>query len=1027
MENVRLQGFKTFLTEHFTALAVEVFGEVESMMEACYEENKRLRSMLDMVLGPEINLHRIDVSLYKGTTTITRRQPLEPNPTSGLETSEPLCKRPKEEMIECEINLETEQQQWPGDVENFNIAMSIKDDPEEEEAGKATCITEAYREVTDQHSDSSATTSAYDNGSEREAWSVPEANEAARASLQVLNQDSMNVNQQTNPETTSTDPGAVTKKKKTGAATYNSKFNPKWEEEWSCITAGSTPFHFWCTVCRRELECRHSGRADVVRHFKRDYHIKKLQFYEKLFGSSLKLKMAVIPKTGEVDKLEAQTRRAEVKVAVTLVQHDIPLAFSDHLSPLFKHCFPDSRIASKYSSARTKTTAIINKCVAPYLMNEMARNLTKQPFSLAIEGSNNIGKEKMKPLTVKLWSPKGVVKNFLNMGVTAGASTPDSICRKINEALQSYFIPWTNCIALSVNDTKVDLASEKFRKIILLDQNPAVYVLGWPCHIVHDNARASSLMYYQESRFDVEDMCADLGLWFKSNTNHPDDFRVFCDTQYMELLQNVNIRWLRLELAVNHIMRLYKHLKTYFKSTDETQGRGVRLRMRFQDPMTEVHLLFYQALLPAFVEFNQIFQRQDPCVHLLHGQIRNFISMLMLKFLKPETFNETSPEKVGYKDEENQLSDSDLDPGLTTKAALTRLNETEETRLPIGRRSLLCPKKSKFSQQKTMLQIPRIMLNKSFSVSRVDQQFFLERLSDAFRDFPEDQKPLITKINFKLDEEWTECALGQVPKGSPLSYQFPLPSSQDFKPNDDAPSQPLLPLTCHALEPVSVFPTLSANEQAFVNAMNVTWKEAHDLEQSTRGSKEAADKLLKMRLTSRFRDICNLKPGRSHADHLLYKIQNGDSRCKTAQIDKEMKPEALREYCRNLCINWSPCGLVVHPSAPWLGAIPDGLVYDPKEINSFGLVHTKFVMFKSFIECQFLTFRNGVLQLKKAHRHYWHMQGEMMVTGTSWCDLVVCSNEDILVQRIYRDEDIIKFMKRKLEEFFFYYYLPNLI
>ncbi|MEQ2306484.1 hypothetical protein AMECASPLE_008769 [Ameca splendens] len=204
MENVRLQGFKTFLTEHFTALAVEVFGEVESMMEACYEENKRLRSMLDMVLSPEIKLHRIDVDLYKGTTTVTRKQALEPNPTSGLETSEPLCKRPKEEMIECEINLETEQQQWPGDVENFNIAMSIKDDPEEEEAGKATCITEAYRQVTDQLSGSSATTSAYDNGSEREAWSVPEANEAAHASLQVLNQDSMNVNQQTNPETTST-------------------------------------------------------------------------------------------------------------------------------------------------------------------------------------------------------------------------------------------------------------------------------------------------------------------------------------------------------------------------------------------------------------------------------------------------------------------------------------------------------------------------------------------------------------------------------------------------------------------------------------------------------------------------------------------------------------------------------------------------------------------------------------------------------------------------------------------------------
>ncbi|KAM4741390.1 uncharacterized protein FYW61_002879 [Anableps anableps] len=536
MENVKLQGFKTFLTEHFTALAVEVYGEVESMMEACYEENKRLKSMLHMVLSPEIKLSRIDASLYKTTTTTTRKQPVA---ASGLETSEPLNKRPKEEMIECEINWNTEQQQWPGQVENFNVSVSVKDDPEEEE-DKTTCLTEMPSEVALQHQDSSATVSACDNGSEREGWSSPEGNEATHASLQVLKKDSMSVNQQTNRETTSTN-------------------------------------------------------------------------------------------------------------------------------------------------------------------------------------------------------------------------------------------------------------------------------------------------------------------------------------------------------------------------------------------------------------------------------------------------------------------------------------------------------KSKFPLQKTMLQMPRMMLHKSFSLSRVDQQSFLDRLSEAFRDFPDDQKPLITTVGLKLDGEWTECAFGQVPKGSPLSYQCPLPSSQDFKPYDDAPSQPLLPLSCHTLEAASVFPTLSAQEQAFVNAMKVTWEEAHSLEQSTRGSREGADKLLKMRLTGRFRDICKLKPGRSHAEHLLYKIKKGKPRSKTAQINVEMKPEAVREYCRHLCVNWSPCGLVVHPSAPWLGAIPDGLVYDPKETSSFGLVHIQLLNVKSFIECPFLTCKNGVLLVKRAHQHYWHMQGEMMVTGTPWCDLVMHSREDMLVQRIYRDEAIIKLMKKKLEEFFFYYYLPNLI
>ena len=37
-----------------------------------------------------------------------------------------------------------------------------------------------------------------------------------------------------------------------------------------------------------------------------------------------------------------------------------------------------------------------------------------------------------------------------------------------------------------------------------------------------------------------------------------------------------------------------------------------------------------------------------------------------------------------------------------------------------------------------------------------------------------------------------------------------------------------------------------------------------------------------------------------------------------------------------------PCGLVIHPEMPWLGASPDGLVYDPSATPPFGLVEIKF-------------------------------------------------------------------------------------
>lgn len=58
-DNKTLGDFKNFLTEHFTTLAVEVFTEVENIVGACFEENKRLRNMLHMVLSPEIKLHKI--------------------------------------------------------------------------------------------------------------------------------------------------------------------------------------------------------------------------------------------------------------------------------------------------------------------------------------------------------------------------------------------------------------------------------------------------------------------------------------------------------------------------------------------------------------------------------------------------------------------------------------------------------------------------------------------------------------------------------------------------------------------------------------------------------------------------------------------------------------------------------------------------------------------------------------------------------------------------------------------------------
>lgn len=111
-----------------------------------------------------------------------------------------------------------------------------------------------------------------------------------------------------------------------------------------------------------------------------------------------------------------------MKVANALVQHNIPLAVADHLSPLLKDIFPDSDIAKGYASASMKTTCMINGSLAAHFKSELVHAMKSQPFSIAVDGSNDNGLEKMNPMTVRLYDANHgkIVTRFLDMCLTKG-------------------------------------------------------------------------------------------------------------------------------------------------------------------------------------------------------------------------------------------------------------------------------------------------------------------------------------------------------------------------------------------------------------------------------------------------------------------------------------------------------------------------------------------------------------------------------------------------------------------------------
>ena len=53
------------------------------------------------------------------------------------------------------------------------------------------------------------------------------------------------------------------------------------------------------------------------------------------------------------------------------------------------------------------------------------------------------------------------------------------------------------------------------------------------------------------------------------------------------------------------------------------------------------------------------------------------------------------------------------------------------------------------------------------------------------------------------------------------------------------------------------------------------------------------------------------------------------------------------------------------------------------------------------------------MKLKKQHSYYWQVQGQLLITGMEWRDFVVFAEEDMVVQRIYKDTEVAAVIREK--------------
>ena len=127
-----------------------------------------------------------------------------------------------------------------------------------------------------------------------------------------------------------------------------------------------------------------------------------------------------------------------------------------------------------------------------------------------------------------------------------------------------------------------------------------------------------------------------------------------------------------------------------------------------------------------------------------------------------------------------------------------------------------------------------------------------------------------------------------------------------------------------------------------------------------------------------------------------------------------------------------PCGIIVSDSYPFLGATPDGTVYDPICTDQpFGFIEVKCPFshqhqnpleagnLSSFFCNVRLSNNAEVVRLQQSHKYYAQVQGQMAVGNRKWCDFVVFTTKGISVKRINYDEEYwMNTLLPKLEEFY---------
>lgn len=407
------------------------------------------------------------------------------------------------------------------------------------------------------------------------------------------------------------------------------RYRVEYTKEWPCIHKSTKSEHYvFCTVCACDFMIQHGGRDDCRRHIESKKHVDngRLRHENKPISD-------FFPQNND----ENAVMKAEMLFTSFVIEHNVAIASTDHAGALFRAMFPDSKIAKKYGSARTKTSAIIQD-LAKKTQRDIVKFLQKNPFSIATDGSNDNDDNKLYPLVISYFNEsEGKIDTLLLSICQTSDNTGEGIFNVLKDEFSKKDIPWNNCLSFASDNANTMVGHIKGVVAFLRKIQPSIIHIGCACHLIHLAAKKATSKL---ASVDIEEFLVKLYYYLDKSSKRKNCFKLcqaVCDSKPHKILKYVSTRWLSLLDSVNRVLEQWDALQHYFCVENNVNSS---IKSNLENPMCKLYCLFLSNILPVFNSLNLSLQQEAPLVHILQKKLVSLFMDLIVRFVKPTALKE---------------------------------------------------------------------------------------------------------------------------------------------------------------------------------------------------------------------------------------------------------------------------------------------------------------------------------------------------------------------------------------------------